>query len=911
MTEDPSLAFNRWPKVGWPFLAAARDLPWLLLIVFGIWAGVAVAPFVGLSYFKTVSPEEIGLYRVFGVGLLILSFGVVRTLKRLRRPISDFPSRRKLLATRTLFAPLELAVWTAASALRFLPLALAMLALTFPGILLGGWPEQPPFNFIPLSVAILAGVAAGALVIGIRRAWDVTHADRKSLGPLARACAWLAAAVALAGLGLPLALGEIARAEFSKRTSLEQIAEGLRSPYVPIRIAAGRQLHRLSTSACLDALRDPNRQVRELAVSALKSTGAPAALPALIEAAAAPREFLFGTDELTGRLRYEISAALEAMDPKSLLHHLDHPSARVRSIVLLSLDSKAGCKVVPIEKALHLLESGDKNEHRHALWLLYSLCRARPDEVVPLILERAPPPTGERRKEYAHLFRECGPRAAAAADLLVGWTLGAEPRELWSFRDALVSIGPAAYEAIQTARRTNRDAALQRLDDLLAQIPRPAPSVVYKGPAEEVPVPRKFPEAPPGLPVRVRLTYDSRDFAEEGAAEVQVWDELRNVWVKARLVEPQSLYEAKNISPGRCRAHVNFKVGDVAYFGYKEQAITPEKNAPIEVELRRRFRLIAPSVPGPVPEKVETFPPPVRFSWESLGQGVEYRVMIRGTTLHSYKTWNVRESSFDFDGDPGAYEMDVHAFRGGKQIGTTSYAYRTKYIVQGVERMGQPQGTAYRFKVLPLEGTPSTVNARFLHQGRPIQEFTSIPCTGSLQDRYWNRPSGLRVANVPGGAQMEHVVPGVYELQVTLDADPTNPPGFPGDYVGRLSFALRPDRNPERVVVLTRVIRLLQPEDSARNVLFYASKAGPPVLRSPVDFEWEPMGNDVEYEVYVPGVQQLRTREPRIRLDLAPRPEAYSFSLKAFCKGALVGDLLLGGEQRGSQYLFTVSGRKQ
>lgn len=903
MSEESPLAFKRWPKAAWPLLAAARDLPWLLLIVAGIWAVVALARLAGLSYFKAVPPEEIGVYRVFAFGLLALSFGLVRTVKRMRRPI-PFTSRWQPVLAKTLLAPFELVIWTLVSAIRLLPVGLGILALSFPGVLLGGWPDQPPVNFIPLSIAVLAWVAAGALAVGVRGVWSVTHADRKALGPLARACGWLAAAVAFGGLALDLSLGEIERAR-----GAGTIAERLRSRYVPTRIAAANELKAASGDLARAALSDPNRQVRSQAARALRDN--PAALPALIEAAARPREYMFGSERI-GQFRWEIQATLETMEPKALLPYLDHPSAGVREIVLDCLGTRDAVKLVPAEKALRSMESADKDESRQALWLLYTICRTRPNDVVPLLLERAPASTGERRKEYAHLFRECGPPAAPAIDLLLGWYLGAEERDLWAYRDGLIAIGAAAYGPVQDARRANRDAALQRLDALLAELPRPAPppNPYTPGlPAEERPKPQPLAEAPAGIPVRVRLTYDSKDFAEDGTADVQVWDDFKWKWFKAEPVEPPSTYEAASISPGRGKAHVNVKVGETSYTGYVEKAIGAGKPALLEVELKRRFRLLEPEAPGPILQKTNSFSPPIRFFWESLGEGVDYELTIRGTTLHSYRTWKTSVPTFEFDGDPGVHELWINAFRGKKLIGSTSYATPRRTGPQGKQYVIN-EASGYRFTVMPAEATPSTLEFKFRHAGSALPNFGMARFSGSLFDVYRNRATGLPVTEVSGGARIENVLPGAYELRVCIDADRSNPPGFPGDYLGRVTFGVRPDKKPERSVYLLRVMRLLKPEDSSRNILFYASKSGPPVLRGPVDVEWEPLGDDVEYELYVSGNRQIRTREPRVRLDLAPQNQSYNFTLRAYRKGMLFADLVLGGDvQRGSQYHFLVRNR--
>lgn len=912
--DDPSrtewpLALRRWPKWTWPLVFLVRDTPWTLALLAVIWISFSATRLLGLPYFRSVPPEQAAACQLALYALAILFLAGRRTGTR---GVAWGKSSLRMSAAQfwVYLSPLVFAFWLVAEALRHSGAFLILLALTELGVHLAAPPEPLLLKSAAIWTLVLWPAAIGLFMVGIRMLWRIRHFGR----PAARALGWVVAGGAASCLAIHAhheesrfrEMRQLIDGTSDRVRKIDLLGEALRSGPDRLRQSACRDLYELggearpAVPALIGALGSRSREVRYAAAAALGGIGDPSAIPALVEASRR-RESFFGVQDLSEGVRWRISDALSKMGPGRIAPYLDDADPAVRATVLESFTRGDNPRHVPIDRLLRSCTSDDREESRQAFIILQSRSE-RPDSIIPALIERLPRASPDHKRSIAWFFRECGPRAAAATGVLIEWLFAPDPSLQYSAAEALVAIGPVAYEALQKARLERREEDLPRLAEVLVLIPRPIPPPPPP-PGPKVEAEPQLPprvEAGPTYSLQVRLEHDSRPLSEltPVVPEVSVYDPASGKWLAGVAGETPSLFLVKGVSAGTVTVRASLKSETGDYSGAKTATVVDGPNPVIDLELSRRIRLLEPPEGTMLQESLPLLPLPARFRWESLGEGVDYRLSFRGTLLPVYQDFTTRETSFVYDGNPGPYELNLTALRGKKVIGHITFTYRARFQMRGQEVVRDIPGTAFRFRMMPAEAAPSTVAMKLMHDGRDFDPGPA-PTTVTVKDLTRGQspaPPGRDGAKL----QIEGLLPGVYEVTVSVDADRSNPPGYSGDYTGTLKFGLRQDSNPERLMHLTRILRLLKPEDTARPVLAQRGKGGPPAFRSPVEFEWEGLGEDVQYTYTLSGgaYSNGSTRETRLLLDVHPGQGGENFRLQAHRKGRLVGELFIGGEKK-------------
>lgn len=130
-----------------------------------------------------------------------------------------------------------------------------------------------------------------------------------------------------------------------------------------------------------------------------------------------------------------------------------------------------------------------------------------------------------------------------------------------------------------------------------------------------------------------------------------------------------------------------------------------------------------------------------------------------------------------------------------------------------------------------------------------------------------------RKMTFPAGAD-QHLIPdllpGTFSCQVMIDADPSNPPGFPGDYRGQAYFFRGPQDDAPVRIPLLKHLRLLEPADN--NEL----RDGGMTVTGTVRVAWDPLPEVEEYRVTLAVRPQewprefLATSGSSVEFDVAP-----------------------------------------
>jgi hypothetical protein len=156
-------------------------------------------------------------------------------------------------------------------------------------------------------------------------------------------------------------------------------------------------------------------------------------------------------------------------------------------------------------------------------------------------------------------------------------------------------------------------------------------------------------------------------------------------------------------------------------------------------------------------------------------------------------------------------------------------------------------------------------------------------------------------------------------IDPTSDLGPSKA-GMPGELLSRgrtTIFALKDGEALTVDVPFTRIVRLREPEDSARGVPWKTQD--PPHLASPVRFSWDAIPGARRYVVRVqervpprfpvPTLAEATLTTTQWTVDLQPTAvgEQYAFDLHAFGETAEVGELQVEGIQwLGWDYRFVV-----
>ncbi|MCW8132635.1 MAG: HEAT repeat domain-containing protein, partial [Planctomycetota bacterium] len=693
----------------------------------------------------------------------------------------------------------------------------------------------------------------------------------------------------------------------------ERLVRALRDPFELTRAYAARSLAEVAPYAqgavpdLVAALDDESAEVRAGAVQALCEIRDPEALTPLLDAAFR-RRLLFGTVDLNSQLRWDVLRGIKSFGYAAQLDVLNGPNPVHRALILRG--ALHGYEPLPAEILLRACGSTYRDE-RQAAFQVLEKGEHRDAEVLAAMLADLKGPDPERAALAARVLGAMGETAEPAVPALIACVVGPEARLKGPASEALIRLGASARKPVEAARLNAPPEARPLFESILRGM---EPSGKRNGglPAEALP---QQAEAIPGFDLEIRLLYDGRPLdwcALDVKPVVRVYlFETRN-WVNAE-PDGEGRLIAKDAQPGRCSVSVRIDAipdqpkedsGPGDYVGDANAVLERGENAPVEVPMRRILHLTSPADSREVLKNGSTHAGPVRFAWEPLGEGVRYDVTIRGTMPSSWTQTATTQPFIDLDLGPGDFCIEVYARRGKELLGTLNILRSVEYEVLGKKRSRVVSHRWYQYRAMPLESGPITVTGQLTYGGKPFDaRGRGVTPVLVVQDLLNNKPYEGKVELDGDVYRLPEIPSGVYEIRAAVDAEASNPPGFPGDYFGKVSFGAREGRTPNATVSLVKVMRLLKPEDSARGVVFYPGAKLPPRVPTPVTFAWESLGEGVTYSYYVnPSGKRGQTKDCSVTLDLPADGTTYNFTLYGYASTGRLGELTFDGEHYRTSY---------
>ena len=204
-----------------------------------------------------------------------------------------------------------------------------------------------------------------------------------------------------------------------------------------------------------------------------------------------------------------------------------------------------------------------------------------------------------------------------------------------------------------------------------------------------------------------------------------------------------------------------------------------------------------------------------------------------------------------------------------------------------------------------------TVNGRLFFDGRPLSDITKAAATFRLysQDiKQWITPDYAYDAG-SAAFMLKGLAAGNYTCEVKVDADPSNPAQYPGDYKGRISFTAAPTLKEAVVVDMEQIMHLTSPEDNGVALADWGAVCLNKIeFETPIAIAWEPLGEGVTYSYSIiktvcrpfgfeEAVAGDKTTASRVVLDLPPNKEGefYTLRLEARKNNRPVGSLMTHG----------------
>ncbi|MBI3829472.1 MAG: HEAT repeat domain-containing protein [Planctomycetes bacterium] len=925
----------RWPKWTWPFGVLVRGVPMAAGIILFCEAVVRLGPLAGLTYFGEIGMEERAVYRIAVFVLVLAAVGCWlglrwswSFLKALNAKPGSLGKRAARAALVLALLPFTLAVTLAWTVLRNSGAAVLGMATNFLGVCMPNLPMNPPIKHLTWYCLIVAAVAgAGALVIGLRYLWRGGRYSGSRGRRLAAAGGWLAAGTFSTVLGVQIATNEFRLAELERRVEAAPpaeeaalLADALRDPYDRTRLYAAGAFERVaelapgSIPALTEALADPNTEVRTEAMRVLVQLAEPAALPAMFAAATRRRPLLL-LEDLDSHLRWDLIQGLRSFETAGVTPYLKSPDPKVREVVLYAFYFHNG-SCLPTPQLLEFLASPLDQESSLACSILKARAAAEPG-----MLERMMALARDPRERYARraleIMGEMGPLAKDAAPLLSELAAGAVLTLRWPATLALFEIGEPARPALvaEMRKRTGEDrmmleSALKSLDARIRKDKK------AKLPAEAEPLPAEEPEI---FAIELRPMYDGRPLEWPCFAQppkINLFHQLKRTTVKGGPDEEGRLLVPR-VYPGACQVsiHVDAVAGEPEgypgpgdYWGTAQIKVKEGANAPFEIEVQRVLRLLSPDDNGHCMESLPNHAGKTRFAWEGLGEGVSYRVMQHGAKPYSYQERTLQTTEIETDLGPGEFNFDVTAMRGSKSIGHLYVNHRHEHNYNGTPSSYVTTNRGYDYRAMPAEGVPVDLAGRLLFEGQALTQSPGPAPVFKVKDLMTGKPVDCRVEWNAPAFRIPALPPSAYEVTAVIDADPANPPFYPGDYCGRGTCSLRADRNIDTPIHMMKVLRLLKPEDSHKGIAFFPAKKEPRKLESPVTVAWEPMGDGIEYQVIIyPGGEIRRTAQTEITVDLPAGATACNLQIHAYRKHQQIGELVLDGENLNHFYPFQIS----
>jgi hypothetical protein len=441
----------------------------------------------------------------------------------------------------------------------------------------------------------------------------------------------------------------------------------------------------------------------------------------------------------------------------------------------------------------------------------------------------------------------------------------------------------------------------------------------------------------PTFALKVRLLHDGMPIQDytSAAPNFTLFHKETRRKLSPEAVSTGEFYEFQGISKGRVGVSVEIDAnpdnpkrhpGDLIKWG--TVAELPGDEEGIDIDLTRIIRLTHPQDnqttmknTGAVDCKWPTYyDGPIEFVWESLGDDVTYYYTV-GTVdcvNHVYHPESVTKGETSDTRImlelPPSKENEKYAFhlkakRQGRWIG------RLYVHDEGGGNWN------YGFRVRSASSGP-VVRGQLMFDGGPVSSLTKVEPT------FWFRNEERNVVETPhveyrGSRFLIHGLPvGRMGMSVNLDLNPENKWSYPGDLRSWKTFQVKETENPELIVHMSKILRLVRPQDNGTVMEGWGAPCMEKIaFTSPVTLEWEPLGPDVHYDFHITRMDCLNhynskgtvagktIQETRITLDLpeSEEDECYGFHISARKDGRKVGMLIThGGNGYGWDYRFRV-----
>jgi hypothetical protein len=171
---------------------------------------------------------------------------------------------------------------------------------------------------------------------------------------------------------------------------------------------------------------------------------------------------------------------------------------------------------------------------------------------------------------------------------------------------------------------------------------------------------------------------------------------------------------------------------------------------------------------------------------------------------------------------------------------------REKDLPQMFEASEPPQSSVMQTTSYSME-KPITI--QLLHENNPLSKFTSATPIFYLFNfglKQWVKPKYTYDA-ATSTFELSGIAEGKYNAQVTVDAEPSNPERYAGDYEGSLHFSLGPSVPASYIMEVTRILHIISPEDNAGLITDWGTCSSKLHVQAPFTIAWEPLGEGVSY----------------------------------------------------------------
>jgi len=210
------------------------------------------------------------------------------------------------------------------------------------------------------------------------------------------------------------------------------------------------------------------------------------------------------------------------------------------------------------------------------------------------------------------------------------------------------------------------------------------------------------------------------------------------------------------------------------------------------------------------------------------------------------------------------------------------------------------------------------VHGRILFDGKPITYTTDVAPNFWFRNEEKGTAWECTVQYSEGEFGIKEIPTGKFGTQITIDADPTNPSMYPGDFYAWKPFNVDKDSTSELVVEMQRIIHLQKPQNNNVQMPGWGKQCESPFsIPKNLLFRWESLGENISYDysiqkikcpytfmdTVISGTTQKTVLE--IQLPLSADNEFYLLQLRARANGRSVGILMThGGNGMGWDYRF-------